>query len=203
VEQAGRLYKLHTREREQLVSIGKSGALGFTYLIKQQLDKEATMPTATVSELGGEVLTEDTFRKLPKSKAITIVCQFDGKAEIFQSGHITHIYAISSSKQLLLDGLSFGTEIRIFQGCDCVRIISFEKPSVSFQTDAIDRELVRKLNSCRGPLIVASHSLGTLAKKLADYPQTQKWIYTRIRAGNISQAAQQLLSAYANRTKRR
>ena len=48
--EGGRLYKLYTREREQLVSLGKSGALGFSYLIKRPLSKKALLPVITNPE---------------------------------------------------------------------------------------------------------------------------------------------------------
>lgn len=68
----GRLYKLYARNREQLVAIGKSGALGFSYLIRQPLNRKVVLPSIEVSDYDGNVLDGDSCVKLPKFKSIGI-----------------------------------------------------------------------------------------------------------------------------------
>lgn len=70
----GRLYKLYARDREQLVAIGKSGALGFSYLIRQPLNRKVVLPSIEVSDYDGNVLDGDSCVKLPKFKSICFLC---------------------------------------------------------------------------------------------------------------------------------
>ena len=189
----GRLYKLYTRGREQLISIGKSGALGFSYLIKQPLNRNVSPPTVVISDHVGNVLTEEIYTKLPKSKLISVSCRYDGKAIVRRKGKTEHIYKLSAERSLTIDELSFGTEIHFYQGCDYIRSIRFEQNKASFDVLALDDALVKELNACSGPMISVTHTVGTLASKFAAYPQTKKWLYITMRQGEISRKALQVL----------
>lgn len=189
----GQLYKLFTREKEQLVSFGKSGALGFAYLIRQSLDREVSLPAVVVYDQSGNVLTEDIYAKLPKSKFISVSCQYDGKAVVQKGGRIEHIYRISAEQDLIIDELTFGTEICFYQGCDYIRSICFAKEGVSSNISELDDAFVKRLILCSGAMISVTHAIGTLAGKYATYPKTKQWIYATMRQGQISRKAFQLL----------
>lgn len=191
----GKLYKLHTRDREQLISLGKSGALGFSYLIKQPLNKEAPLPEVVISDHAGNDLTEEIYTKLPKSKLISVSCQYDGKAVVQKKGHIDRVYKLSAEQSLLIDGLSFGTEIHFYQGCDCVRTIRFEPEKSCTDISAADKALIEKLKACRGPTIPVSHAIAAIANKYAEYPQTRQWVYTALRQAEMPRKALQLLKS--------
>lgn len=189
----GKLYKLYTREREQLISLGKAGALGFSYLIKQPLSKKAAQPKLTIKDFSGAELIEDSYTKLPKSKYISVSCQYDGKAIVRRGQKIEHIYRISSEQDLLIDGLSLGTEICFYHGCDCIRTICFEQPQIDTSTTELDRVMIAKLQTCTGPTVSIPHSFGSLVRKYKSYPQTKKWLYTTLRQGVISRKALRIL----------
>lgn len=189
----GRLYKLYTSGREQVVSLGKSGALGFSYLIKQPLNKKAAQPKLTIKDFSGAELIEDSYTKLPKSKYILVSCQYNGKAIVRRGQKIEHIYKISSEQDLLIDGLSLGTEICFFHGCDCIRTIRFEQPQIDTSTTELDRVLIAKLQTCTGPTVSIPHSFGSLVRKYESFPQTKKWLYTALRQGAISRKALRIL----------
>lgn len=191
--QDGKLYKLYTREREQLISLGKSGALGFSYLIKQALSKKAPLPSVTICDHAGNLLSEETYSKLPKSKLITVSCQYDGKAIVQRNGKTERIYKISSEQNLEIDELAFGTEIHFYQGCDYIQSIRFEQERANCDVLALDDALVKKLNACSGAMIPVTHAVGTLISKFESYPQTKRWIYTAVRQGEISRTALHLL----------
>lgn len=192
----GKLYKLCTREREQLISLGKSGALGFSYLIKQPLNKSAPLPTVMISDYAGELLTEEKYSKLPKSKLITVLCRYDGRAIVRRKGKIDRIYKLSAEQNLEIDGLAFGTEIHFYQGCDCVRTLCFEREKNIYEALTSDDELIKKLTACPGPMIPVAHSAGALADKFAGYPKTRRWLYEMIRRGEMSYQAYRMLIAY-------
>lgn len=185
----GKLYKLYTREREQLISLGKAGALGFSYLIKQPLSKKASHPNLSIKDAAGAELSEDSYTKLPKSKYISVSCQYDGKAVVRRNQKIEHIYKLSSEQDLLIDGLAFGTEICFYHGCDCVRTLRFEDNKQRNDNATIDIELMKKLSSCAGVTIAVPHSFGAMVSKFESYPQTKKWIQLALRRGEISRTA--------------
>ena len=108
--EGGRLYKLYSQERTQLISLGKAGALGFSYLIKQPLNKKAEAPLIKITDQDGNELNEGIYTKLPKSKLVSIVSQYDGKAVVFRNGELKYI-----SRLLQLD---YGTFLQ------CVKTIS-------------------------------------------------------------------------------
>ncbi len=189
----GKLYKLFAREREQLVSIGKSGALGFSYLIRQPFKQKVQLPVVEISDSNGNVLNDDVYTKIPKSKYISVSCQYDGKAVVRRKGKTLHIYKLSSEQPLTIDGLSFDTEVQFFQGSDCVRSIRFEKEIQNCDVMEMDMEFVRNLRACSGPMISVPHSFGAIVNKFESFPQTRQWIQLTLRQGEIRRSAYRLL----------
>ena len=199
----GKLYKLFTREREQLISLGKAGALGFSYLIKQPLNKKASYPTLSIKDSTGAELCEGSYAKLPKAKYILVSCQFDGKVIVQRNHKTEHIYKLSSEQDLLIDGLAFGTELIFCQGCDCVRTLRFERPQRETNIAELDRELVKKLHACTGVKVPIPHSLGSITKQYESYPETKQWLYSALRQGEISRKALRIIIADIPNTHRR
>ena len=189
----GKLYKLFAREREQLISLGKSGALGFTYLIRQPLKKTASLPTLVISDSAGAELSEDVYTKLPKSKYISVSCQYDGRAVVQRNRKTERIYRISPEQDLIIDGLSIGTEISFYQGCDCVRTIRFEVTKPNEDDAARDATLARRLAACSGPAKPVPHSFGAIINRFDAYPKTKQWLQATLRHGKISYSAYRLL----------
>lgn len=199
----GKLYKLYTREREQLISLGKAGALGFSYLIKQPLSKKASSPNLSIKDAAGAELTEDSYSKLPKSQYVSVSCQYDGKAVVRRNQKTVHIYKLSFEQDLLIDGLTFGTEICFYHGCDCVRTLRFERNQIDTNTAEQDRILINKLQAYTDPKIPIPHSLGSVAGKYESYPRTKQWLYETLRQGEISRKALRILIANIPKKHRR
>ena len=199
----GKLYKLYTREREQLISLGKAGALGFAYLIKQPLSKKASSPNLSIKDAAGAELTEDSYSKLPKSQYVSVSCQYDGKAVVRRNQKTVHIYKLSFEQDLLIDGLTFGTEICFYHGCDCVRTLRFERTQIDTNTAEQDRILINKLQACTDPKVPIPHSLGSVARKYESYPRTKQWLYATLRQGEISRKALRILIANIPKKHRR
>lgn len=189
----GRLYRLSTQLREQLVSLGKSGALGFAYLVRQSLNKIKPLPCVKIKDIDGTLLIDETYIKLPRLKLISVTAPYDGKAVIMSNGKIKYIYKINGTQTLMIDGLSLGMEIYIYQGCDFIRRVAFEKKRSNDKGALPDNLLVSKLNSCTGPTAPISHAIGSLTKGLTDYPLTRKWLYNAERKGYIPRSALNIL----------
>ena len=189
----GKLYKLYARSREQLVSIGKSGALGFSYLIKQPLNKKASCPRVKVTDADGNTLDEEVCSKLPKSKYISVSSKYDGRAEVRKNGKLVYIYKLAAEQDTIIDGLSFGVEIRFYQGRDRVYRIAFEQSKADVDILALDAEFVKKLKACTGPTVPVTHAMGAIIYKFDGWPQTKHWLYKALREGHISRTALHLL----------
>ena len=193
VTEDGKLYKLRTRDREQLVSVGCSGALGFTYLIRQSLNRKRTVPEISIIDASGNDLVKDKYTRLPKQNLISVISPYDGKAVIKKYGEIVYVYRLAAEQLLMIDHLSFDMEILFYQGQDCVRTICFERTKQSLSDVYRDDILLEKLKSCKGSAIPITHALGTVAKKLSSFPKTKQWLLRTINSGEISQSAYQLL----------
>ena len=196
--QDGKLYTLHTREKEQLVSFGKSGALGFSYLIKQPLEKVAHAPSVTICDYAGNILDENLYAKTPKQNLISVSCQYDGKAVVLRNNKTAYIHKLSAGETLIIDGLSLGTEIQFYQGCDCIRTLCFSRTVTDYDILASDDVLVKKLRTCSGPVIPVTHAVASLGKKFTAYPQTKQWLYTVLRRGEIPRSAYRMLINYCS-----
>ena len=189
----GRIYKLRARGREQLVSFGKSGAMGFSYLIKKPLDKVHFLPRIIVKDLLGTELVGDVFQSLPKSRAIIVSSEYDGKVEIIKNTRIVRAYRITAQKDLMIEGLSLGICIRLFQGLDVVKSIRFENAEHNKMLHANDAEIVKKLRNCSGPLAAANHSFAAFAEKLNDLPLTRRWFIRALRKDALPVSAIKLI----------
>ena len=201
--QNGKLVKLFAPNKEQLLSLGTSGALGFSYLLKQALNMNCTAPSITVADYNGNVLEQDRYTKIPKAKGITISASFDGKVLLFQKGKIQEVLPLAGGEIATIDPISLDMEIRIYQGCDCVRTLAFQRENLSRDGENSDKDLVAKLSGCREDLISISHSFGAIAEKLKNYPKTKQWIYKVIRQGTLPRTAYNLLVRHIKTMDRR
>lgn len=200
--QSGKLIQLHTSNREQLLSLGASGALGVSYLIRQNISSTASAPIVKVTDTNSAFLDQDVYFKLPKEKRISILAPFDGKVAILRNGRLIFLQRLSAGECTIIDALSLGTELQIYQGCDCVRVLHFEREKHPVDSTAEDDALLQRLLSCQGSMVSVPHSLGAIATSLTHYPKVRQWLYATIRKGEISQSAYRLLIHYLESTRR-
>lgn len=199
----GKLVKIFASNREQLLSLGISGALGFSYLLRQDLNMRGTVPLVTVKDFEENLLEQDLYTSIPKKKGIAISAPFDGKVILLRNGKIQKELQLSGEGTTTVYPISPGMEIKIYQGCDCVRTITFQKETLAYDRQTADQKLAEKLSACHGPLISVSHSFGAIAEKLRNYPKTKQWIYTAIRKGTLPRTAYKLLVRYIETMDRR
>lgn len=148
-----------------------------------------------------EICCRRYLQRLPKGKQLTIQTPFDGKVILLKNNKILEIRHIVAEEILTVDDLSFGCEVRIFQSCDIVRSIRFEKSKENKNYADFDQEMIQKLNNCNGPAMAVPHSVGVIAKSLSNFPQSKKWLYRMIRKGNVPVDAFKLMVSYQNRKK--
>lgn len=196
VEQ-GKLYRIMASSREQLLSLGISGALGFSYLVKKELDYQADAPMLSVTDSAGTSYDEAVYDQLPKGKRLTIMAPFDGKAIVKKDGKILFVYRIAADQMIEIDQITFGIQLELFQGCDLVRALSFERKTAGIDVVAADKQLVKKLKSAQGSMVPVPHSIGTIAMQLTAYPRTRQWLLRSIRAGEMPRSAYRMLIQYS------
>lgn len=192
----GKLYRIHAASKEQLLSLGQSGAIGFSYLTKKELDMAAALPQVQIKSIDGKLMEQDVLNRLPKGNQITLQAPFDGKMIVLRNDHVQEIRHIAATQMLTVDGLSFGSEIQIFQSCDLIRTLRFEKTQQNTDYAELDWQLVNGLRSCKGTMMPVSHSNGASAKQLSHLPLCRQWLYQSIRQGEISADAIKLLASY-------
>ena len=189
----GKLYRINTQFKEQLVSLGKSGALGFAYLIKKPLNRTATIPTITITDQLGNELSDDGYSKIPKNKLITVSSAYDGKAILMKNGRVVFVYKLCAGQDIVIDGIVFDMELQLFQGCDLARIIRFNREKADCDVASLDKTLFNKLLASSGPLVPVTHAVGALTKKYAAFPLVDQWIRRAIKKGYMPRSAYFLL----------
>lgn len=185
----GKLYKIYAASKEQLVSLGLSGVIDFSYLLLKNLNMVAASPQIQVKSIDGQVISEDCCSQLPKGKLVTIQSPFDGKVIILKNGRLLDIRRIDAEHSVTIDELSFGHEIQIFQSCDLIRTVKFERYERNIDKAAMDRKLAAKLRHCRKDRIPLPHSAAAVILQLKDYPLTKQWLLSQIRLGSIDRDA--------------
>lgn len=198
----GQLIRIYAREREQLLSLGISGALGFTYLIKRRLDMQASVPSVRPYNANEKELELDHYASIPPKKYITITAPFDGKVIVIRDQKIFFIGRLVPDVPLTVDSITFGTEIHIYQGCDKVRTVCFRKETISDDTRLIDQKLYYQLKTCHGEMITLPHSTGALAEMLDDFPKTKQWLYSSVRKGRVPRSAYQKIINFIDNNRR-
>ena len=192
----GRLYKLFSSSKEQLLSLGPFGSIEFSYLMKKDLSMEAALPQIQIKSIDGKLMEHDVLNQLPKENQITVQAPFDGKIVVLRNGHIQEIRHIIAMQELTVDGISYGLEIQIFQNCDLVCSICFQKLQQSIDYAEQDRMLLDVLRNCRGSMVSVPHSIGSSTKLLARLPLSRQWVYQAIRCGKMPMDAKKILMSY-------
>lgn len=64
---------------------------------------------------------------------------------------------------------------------------------VNTQTSNNENSILEKLNSFSGKKIKVSHTIGSLAARLDEYPKIKMWLYKRIRENSINEQAYKYL----------
>lgn len=178
----GQIYKIDCNGRQQLISSGQANVLQYLYLWKEPLTEAGEIPTFQVQDINGHDISGGQHFDLPAQKMIKILLPYDGKAVIRRNGVILEKRNIVAQSYCSIDRISLGTEIEICIGLDTVWVALFKRD----REDRITKDdalLLAELNSFRGNEIPVPHSVGSLAQKMINYPQTKKWLYQIMRRG--------------------
>ncbi|WP_303838218.1 hypothetical protein [Ruminococcus flavefaciens] len=177
--------------RQQLLSAGRTRVLRYTYLWKDTLDTCIELPIVRITDIKGFEVIAGESNKLPEKRILQITPQFDGYIEISKDDWIIEKRRINASVVSEIDQIQFGICIRIFQGLECIYSISYLRQNKTVSDD--EEELLQQLQSAGGKMLPISHLFGAVTKKYNGYPLIQKWIYSQIRNGCISEKAYKII----------
>ncbi|MGN0574839.1 MAG: hypothetical protein ACI4J2_02320 [Ruminococcus sp.] len=178
-------------ERQQLLSAGRTKVLRYTYLWKEKLDSTAKPPNVIITNIKGIIETSGVKNTLPEKKILQITPEYDGFIEIKKDNWLIEKRKLIANVISEIDQLQYGMSINVFQGLECVWSVSYVKTERYDSQN--ETELLRTLQNAGGKMISISHLFGATAKKYEGYPLVQRWIYSQIRNGFISEKAYKIM----------
>lgn len=188
----GKVFFVNCKERQQILSAGRTKVLQYTYLWKDSLEKQIPHPKSFVTDIAGDKLPSGEQTELPKKKTIVITTQYDGFTLITKGNAILERFFLAAGEKTVLDRIQNGCSIEIFQGLDLVWNAHYSREVKADDTQ--DEALLQELKACQDEMIAVPHSIGALAQKMNAYPLTKKWLYGCVRSGQMRQRAYKLLT---------
>ncbi|MBD5162679.1 MAG: hypothetical protein HDT14_11865 [Oscillibacter sp.] len=190
-----KLYEVFCSGRQQLISAGRTQALQYTYLWKEQLNQVGLPPEVLVTDLSGVEVDSGEADTLPPNKTLRFKSTFDGELIISNNNRVVDKQKISADKYIELDGLSYGLSIQVVIGLDIIWKLSFKKQRPIVAKDEID--ILKRITNVSGIMIPAPHSLQNMLTSMSRYPQICQWIRKCIKNGIINeQSYRRLQMAY-------
>lgn len=180
-----KLYEVFCSNRQQLISVGRTQALQYTYFWKEPLDQAGSAPEVSVTDIFGFAVVSGEADTLPHNKTLLFKSTFDGELVILNKSRVVDKRKIFADKQLELNELSYGISIQAIIGLDIAWEIRFDKKPSAILND--ETEILQRISSASGPLIPAPHSLGNILVGMHCYPKICQWIRKCIKAGTISE----------------
>lgn len=181
------IYDVDCSDRQQLISVGRSKALKYTYFWKEALDKEGFVPEVLVTDLDGIQVVSGEMNSLPHNKTLRFKSVFDGEIVVSINNRIIDKQKIKADKIIDLDGLAFGLCVRVIIGLDIVWQLDIKKQAVIVVDD--ENEILQKINNAFGKTIKVPHSLKNILVGMKRYPQVCQWIRLFIKKGVINEQA--------------
>lgn len=185
-------FLLNSRERQQLLSAGRTKVLKYSYLWLTTLSGTSSKPVVTVSDVDGTALKDGDHTVLPKQNIVVLRSQYDGMVNLSERGRLVRRIRLTAGDSCSIS-VYYGCEITAFQALDPVLRLRFMRAVVQ---DRKDEELFRRLRGCNGPQIAVSHEWGSLADRLKGYPLTKKWLYQHIKQGYMPESTRRVIVKY-------
>ena len=178
-----KLIKAECNERQQIMAIGHMQPSQYVYLWQGLPSSEVTSPKVTVTDILDNVISGGISVDLPKNAILQVQTTFDMRVVISKNGVLVNKIFIKADNRTDIYSLSFGMEIKIFQGLDCVWEIRYEHSKENFSQS--DEDIYHLLKRGKGKPLKVPHTWGSLADKLSDYPKVKNWLYKSIRLGVV------------------
>lgn len=196
-----KLLSVTSKDRQQLLSAGRTEVLKYMYFWEAELDEKGHLPEISIIDLNKNDIEEGVYNTLPNKNTICVIPQVDGVIKIYKKDILLDKYEISAGSRFEYDGIDFGVTIKIFQGLDCVWKTTYEKNRM----ESIEEEglLLYRLRSLNGRKIRTNHSIGALVNAFSKNSPIRTWIYTQIKNGVIQEESVKYIQRYLEQNKRR
>ena len=198
-----KVYEIICRNRQQLISAGRTKALQYTYFWREPIDLRTKESEFLITDILGNTIDSGITNKLPYKGIIRIKSQYDGEIIIKKETYIVEKRKVSSDKTVEIDNLTLGVDIIFLVGLDCVWELHLKKEK---RNSGIDNEnyMLNRLTHFGGEMILIPHSTKNIAKGFIDYPLIYKWISNCIKKGKINAKAYKTLqNIYRNNMMKR
>lgn len=186
IDDFNKLYNISCSERQQLISTGRSNVLQYAYFWKEPIDSEVFEPEFSVTDIDENYINDGECTDLPKNKIIRIYTAYDGEAIIIKGGIVFDKIRISAQKEINLDGISYGVQVRLLIGLDCIWDCKFVKDGIE-NVIVNEEEILKYIQGNGGSMLVLPHSLFNMAVELKHYPKIHQWVLKCVRDGKISE----------------
>lgn len=182
-----KLYEVYCSGRQQLISVGRTQALQYTYFWKERLIQDGLEPEISVTDLSGSEINPGETNILPDNKTLVFKSTFDGELVKFNNNRIVDRRKMFADKQVELDGLSYGVSVQVIIGLDIVWRINFKKQQDTIIND--EAEILRQIISTSGVSISVPHSLRNILCGMSRYPKICQWIQKCLKEDSINEQA--------------
>ena len=193
------LLEIFCNDRQQMISVGRTKILQYTYFWKENLDKTTTLPEIVVTDNDGNKIRERVCNDLPDEREMVISIPYDGMVIIKKKGIVVEKKLLQAKKKTVVDDITWNIEISVLVGLDCIWKTSFLKNESNVADK--DEDMYARLKSFRGNMIRAPHSLKNIATILENYPLVRQWIYQCVKNGIIDKRAYKELQTFVLRAK--
>lgn len=189
-----RVYELVCSEREQLLCVNRwTQVLEILYFWKKEQHHTRSVPEILVTDSSGIEVNQGILHVLPKDGLLNIHVPYDGVIVLSKEGIIIRKDKVSGGKDNRISKVSWGMKAILTQGMTRAWEAEFIKEEKKISVNETERKVLLQLRSFRGDGISIPHSLGGLYSKLSRYPEIQRWLYTKIREGEMSRRAYLIL----------
>lgn len=177
----GKTVCVECADNHKIVSVGRHTPIDYAYIWRDKPDYEYSYNSILVEDIDGDVIGEWIQDQLPRKQILMVVSDFDGYVIIERNGITIDEFCIRSGNKTEISGVDYGKTIKIYQGLDLCREISFERSTWEQGEELI----IKKLQAFSGPtMAVPARMVGH--SWFHKHPQTRNWLSERIRSGYIS-----------------
>ena len=188
-----KLYEVFCSDRQQLVSVGRTQALQYTYFWKESLDQVGEPPKVSVTDFSGIEFEPGETDTLPPKQTLLFKAEFDGELIISKNNCIVDKRKLSAEKYIELDELSYGLSVQVIIGLDVIWQINFKKQQSIVAKDEF--EILKRITNVSEVIIPVPHSLRNMLAGMDHYPQICRWIRKCIKDGTINEQSYRRLQA--------
>ena len=94
---------IYCGSRQQLVTVGHTKVLKYTYILKDQLNRKSKVPRIKVTDEDDKEIQDGKITRLPKNKTLIVFSDYDGKIEIKKNESIVDQKALKAQTRIFID----------------------------------------------------------------------------------------------------